>query len=281
MSPPNEPPIDQWVLRVGARGPGIAPLFEALSRRGLLPPAAAVEEAAGVYGPVTLGAVRTAQAKLGVAVDGIVGPVTWLALTQHSEPIGAPEPDYAGATAIGRALLEVADEAWRAGVREQPPGSNRGPEVDQYLAGVHGDAIELLCALRATHRRCPTCMGRSRPQPACNGAPWCARFALWCHERAQLSAPAAVTDTWGDLASAEKWRDAARLRGAWCFSPSPGRIGLILLDGGEGHPAHGHVVIVAGLHPRGGLWTREGNSGNHVAARRRELAEFAGYVDLG
>jgi hypothetical protein len=57
------------VLRVGARGAAVVELQRALD----------VPDD-GAFGPVTLAAVRRFQAGAGLAVDGIVGAVTWAAL---------------------------------------------------------------------------------------------------------------------------------------------------------------------------------------------------------
>ena len=45
------------------------------------------------------------------------------------------------------------------GVKETPPGSNRGPRVEEYLKSVHLGA----------------------------GFPWCAAFVYWCFEQASVS----------------------------------------------------------------------------------------------
>ena len=43
----------------------------------------------GVYGPQTVKAVRMIQAKLGVVVDGICGPITWRALLDYVDKLAA------------------------------------------------------------------------------------------------------------------------------------------------------------------------------------------------
>lgn len=60
------------------------------------------------------------------------------------------------------------------------------------------------------------------------------------------------------------------------MEPASGRLGLILAPSGTGH-----VVLIAGPAPGGRVVTREGNSGNCVAARVRSATEFAGFVDVG
>ena len=69
-------------------------------------------------------------------VDGVVGPETMCALriwkqrANHPAPVGRP-PDNLG-HARAKLLRIVLKEV---GVREQPLGTNRGPDVDRYLPG--------------------------------------------------------------------------------------------------------------------------------------------------
>ncbi len=268
-------------LRPGASDPDVARLDQLLAECGLLPPEAESEQRGGVYGPATERAVRQVQAQSGIAVDGIVGPVTWSALEGRAEDVAAvmmPPPDGAHMPAVMSGALGLASNEWRAGVVEVPRGANRGPRVDVYLRGLRGDGADLLCARRLAGKSCPTCDGAPGPQAGCIGAPWCGRFALWCIESAAraLGVVSPVAD-WGDLASAGKWRDQAQAHQRWTRTPAPGQVGVIL----TGTLGHGHLVLVATVDATGGrLSTREGNSAGGVRARWRRIAEFAGFVDL-
>jgi peptidoglycan hydrolase-like protein with peptidoglycan-binding domain len=63
------------VLRLGAKGPAVVALQDALRAHGFDPGASD-----GDFGPRTLTAVRRFQAARGLVVDGVVGPRTWAAL---------------------------------------------------------------------------------------------------------------------------------------------------------------------------------------------------------
>ena len=71
-------------VRLGSRGADVAALQQLL---GLA--------ADGIFGPVTLKAVIRFQAQAGLAADGIVGPLTWSALSlgkQPSDKLPSEEP---------------------------------------------------------------------------------------------------------------------------------------------------------------------------------------------
>ena len=63
----------------------------------------------GIFGPVTDGAVRAFQTLLGLAVDGIVGPQTWIHLVNGY--LAAPEADAAGIEVFGAWADSNRDEA--------------------------------------------------------------------------------------------------------------------------------------------------------------------------
>lgn len=63
------------ILTNGNAGPEVAEAQCLLRRAGLSP-----GEVDGIYGPLTQGAVKRAQKRAGLPVDGIIGPHTWKAL---------------------------------------------------------------------------------------------------------------------------------------------------------------------------------------------------------
>lgn len=112
----------------------------------------------GDFGSKTEGAVRVFQARSEdqdgdpLVVDGIVGALTWEALfgeetlpRVHVRPAQAP---------LLAKVLEVA--RGEVGVLEDPPGSNRGRQVEAYLGSTGLDG----------------------------GYAWCAAFVHWCFQQA-------------------------------------------------------------------------------------------------
>jgi len=90
---------------------------------------------------------------LPLKIDSIAGPITWASLFG---PDSLPRITGAQSPLVTKSL-EIA--ASQIGVLEQPPGSNRGPQVDEYLLSVGLD-------------------------PAAGSYPWCAAFAYWSFNKA-------------------------------------------------------------------------------------------------
>jgi hypothetical protein len=83
----NVNPTGQPEISEGATGPAVSTLQDWLVAAGY---SLAID---GVFGPLTLGAVRDFQAKHGLVVDGIVGPLTWSALAAVvNVKVSAPPP---------------------------------------------------------------------------------------------------------------------------------------------------------------------------------------------
>lgn len=111
----------------------------------------------GDFGKITETAVKDFQSLSRdtngnpLVVDGKLGPISWSVL--FSVPVGLPEPDYQQSALLTK-VIEIARN--QIGVMEDPPGSNRGPKVEEYLK-------------------------RAGCQP---GDPWCASFIYWCFDEA-------------------------------------------------------------------------------------------------
>lgn len=143
-------------------------------------------------------------------------------------------------------ILETALGELDRGVREVPPGSNRGPEVDKYI---------------------PSWL-LTRPGPS-----WCALFVCWVLRQSLGKIP-----TGGVRAGVHALRKDAQERGLWRavdeYDPAPGD--LFVQDMGRGT---GHVGFVIG-YGGGVIETLEGNSGDRVRAGLRKLDDpkLIGYI---
>jgi cell wall-associated NlpC family hydrolase len=216
----------------------------------------------GDFGPSTEAAVKLFQARALDAngdlllIDGVVGPTTWAAL--FGEKIEKVK-------SAGGALLEavVAKAKSQVGVLESPLGSNRGPEVDEYLR-------------------------RAGLNPKAGSYAWCAAFVYWCFDEAakDVGKPNPAPKTAGVL---EMWRraGAASLRR---YTPAqakadpalvkPGQ--LFFLDTGSGT---GHVGLIIGVEGMA-LTTVEGNTTEITGSREgigvfKRKARRIGAVNLG
>jgi hypothetical protein len=194
-------------------------------------------EITGDFDNKTRSAVRLFQGRFpdttgaALVMDGKVGPLTWEALFgEASVVIVAQAPDALLASVLKTASAEV-------GVMEEPPGSNRGPRVDQYLKAAGLD-------------------------PAAGSFAWCAAFVYWCFRESALglSRPNPVVRTAGVM---DHWRRAeqagARRLVADDATADPSRVhpGMIfILDTGGGSGHTGLVEAIEG----GRLITVEGNT---------------------
>lgn len=115
----------------------------------------------GDFGPATEAAVRQFQMRFTdqngrpLKVDGQVGSITWASLfglTSVSQTVTAE-------TSLLKQLIKVAVS--QIGRKEQPLGSNRGPEVDDYIK----------------------CAGLN---PQSGSYAWCMCFVYWCFAEAAV-----------------------------------------------------------------------------------------------
>ena len=191
--------------------------------------------------------------RMPLKVDGTVGPMTWGAL------FGSALIDRA--TGIAGAALAKA--VTQIGVMEVPPGSNRGPEVDAYLASV--------------------------------GVPpgnyWCMAFVHWCfHQAANGGAnpfprTAGCIDAWNRVKKAMPDRILTKAQAI--VDPALVRPGMVfILDHGGGLGHTGFVRHLSG----GALATVEGNSNPNGSSNgigvfglnRRKIVdrELKGFLDF-
>jgi hypothetical protein len=188
-------------------------------------------EVIGVYGPKTTNAVKLFQATHRdqngnpLEIDGKLGSLSWTALF-GTDTVTVTED------VTGTLLTETLKIAQReVGVMEDPPGSNRGLKVNEYLASVG--------------------LGP--------GQFWCAAFLYWCFQKActNLGRKNPVLKTGHCMTH---WRDTAGkkiLATDAVNKPSlikPGHIFIINTGG-----SHGHTGLIEKIEG-GFIHTIEGNS---------------------
>lgn len=149
----------------------------------------------GIFGRLTREAVFQFQHLKALAVDGVVGPKTWAALSsgEAAEQPPLPDDEYL------RAVVLFAESL--VGTREDPPESNRGPVVDKII--------------RSTGLEPP--------------AQWCQAFCYYVHDQAAKKLGGATTCPKTARCSTG-WHRAVR-DGLWTWTPEDG--GTPDIMGGE------------------------------------------------
>ncbi|WP_372622564.1 peptidoglycan-binding protein [Falsiroseomonas sp.] len=192
-----------------------------------------------------------------LSVDGQVGELSWGAL------FGAASlPAISPGGALAEAALAVART--QIGVTETPPGSNRGPEVERYLASVG--------------------LG--------GGFAWCAAFVHWCGEEGAKQAGLAnrVPRTAGVL---EMWRRAQR-DGLPCVTAeaareqpglvTAGMVFIMRFSATTGHTGFveardsGRLVTIEGNSNDSG--SREGTGVFRLTRRTLGMPQLLGFIGL-
>ena len=146
------------------------------------------------------------------------------------------------------ALLIIARN--EIGIKEIPPGSNRGPRVEEYLKSVHLDP----------------------------GFAWCAAFVYWCYEKAcmglNLANPLPATGS-----CLNHWNKTTGMRitsGQVLQNPAlikPGDIFIIRRNAWQGHT--GIVTGIEGAY----IKTIEGNANSFHSAEGDGVVELKRKID--
>jgi hypothetical protein len=191
----------------------------------------------GVYGAETAEAVELFQSRSvdkfssPLKVDGQVGAMTWAALFGDATlPVATTAPSPLLSDVLNTAAAEI-------GTMEDPPGSNRGPKVDQYLSSV------------GLH-------------PEEGHYAWCAAFVYWCFQQSsqKLSIPnpvirtAGVLDHWNRAGTTGVTRVSSQEATDSPIAVQPGMIFVLTTGSGNGHT--GLVERIEGIR----LTTIEGNT---------------------
>ncbi len=185
-----------------------------------------------------------------LGADGVVGPMTWGAIFGGNT---VPPKQVSNTTsALAQHVLTIARA--QIGVMEQPVGSNRGPQVDQYLERAGIDPVHSTADQRY----------------------WCMAFAYWCVDAAagQLGVPNPLAHTAGVL---DQWNRCAGRPGVTRIDASAARANygvvepgqILILDHGGGLGHTGIVSAVDGPH----LTVVEGNA-NASANSRNGIGVF-------
>lgn len=178
---------------------------------------------------------------------------------QHANPAGASggagsvpgtqtepprQPDSRKPSRLGLRALATAEQ--QIGVREEPKGSNSGPDVDRFTGG--------------------------------RAEPWCAHFVSWCVEQ-QGKSP------FGHRAAVASLRDWGKRNGKYVpagqAEPQPGDIFTMARHDKAGKLVGGHTGFVARYDRTGNaVETVEGNTSDRVQRGRRSLDQLDGFIRL-
>ena len=198
------------------------------------------------FGPSTKSAVLDFQSShvdpkgRPLGQDGVVGPVTLASLKNPREPVerftaDGWRIDLNECRPQERVVVETAVS--QIGVKEDPPGSNRGPKIDLYTG------------------------------KEWFGSPWCMLWISYCWKYADGGSP------FGKLASAYKIKSWGEAKGRILPANElarPGDIGVIMRAQGRGH-----VALISGKEvPGEKLFAIEGNCGNACRATVRDRSQF-------
>jgi uncharacterized protein (TIGR02594 family) len=211
--------VGSKTYRMGSQGPTVETIQLALRSLGY------GLKGTGYFGPATDTAVETFQKRAGLKADGIVGPVTALAL-DHAQTPNVQAPSVVPQAEISRPL-------WlEAGIKligtKEFAGSKDNPTIIDWAKEEGGDI-----AKEYTH----------------DSIPWCALFANHILTKVGLKG----TETLWALDFAGKW-PSVKLDG-----PAVGAFAPMLRNGG------GHIICIVGRDQHGNIMGLGGNQSDQVS----------------
>ena len=248
----NQKVGDYPLLKLGSTGNYVSILQEQLQRNGFYK-----GRVDGEFGPNTRDAVvyyqqtHIGQDKKPLTVDGVVGEKTWWALFNPTARTNVTKknsliPD--GISEERKKVLEAALEELQKPVKEIPDGSNWGPDVKKYLE---------FCGLGPAY--------------------WCAAFVNWTVNKglgfvpwkSKIAHVATLFNKGKEFGFSHKLSDG--------YTPIPGDLFIMVYESGSGH-----IGIILRVSEDGKqLSVIEGNSGNRVALRTRQVGQnhHIGYMN--
>lgn len=248
--------MPQPVLFLGSRNDAVAPLIDLLRAQGFWD-----GDTPSLFDKHVERAVRYFQqthldpSGTFLKSDGVVGERTWWALNNPSgnrQRSNIVPSMPANLLPKRTRILQVALAEHTKAVREQPDGSNRGPEVDKYLPPWH----------------------RTRGK----GPAWCCFFYSWVVQQALGAFPLGTR-----VGAVVRARELAVERGLWTPKTVPGGRpypgDAFVMEHGDGT---GHIGFVLRTSVDGkSINTIEGNSGNRVKVGLRSLSnrDIVGFID--
>lgn len=162
-------------------------------------------------------------------------------------PVAPPAAPPVEAARLGQRAAEVLFRL--VGTKEEPPGSNRGPVIDEILRGLYDDAPKLI------------------------GKPWCARTVRYAYEKAaqELGLPKPFARLKSSLSFVTDWRD--QFKRFHTKEPRTGVVGLIIRNGIK------HATLVSRVEGDK-VFTVEGNHSDSIATVMRPKSGFDYFVDV-
>jgi Putative peptidoglycan binding domain/CHAP domain len=226
------------ILKEGSTGSDVGQLHQVLLEAGAS--IASEETSAQKFGKATTAAVKAFQAAHGLSADGIVGPKTWDSLTGQGASAAPPEWRMDPCSPTVKPVLDKALSL--VGTQETPPGSNRGPVIDE--------------------------LNKSASIPL--GSPWCASFATGMYKYSPANP---FKNALGSVYKIHEWgkKNGRVIQTSEVAVPGD----LMIIERAEGH---GHTGIIVADLGDGRVATIEGNAGNAVKKLIRNKTDLVCYV---
>lgn len=260
------------LVKQGSKGPDVKFAQERLVAHGFNP-----GKPDGLFGAATTEAVKQFQASNHLPVDGTVGDQTWNLLLVERRVAVPPAVKKSekeqlrellnkmlGSNPADTDRRRVVEEAINTvGWKEQPEGSNGGPEIDRMVAGYYDEETEAKSG---------------KP-------PWCGLAVSWWLRQGLRA------NSWGGIPFGRRFGGVSQIiswahENACYFQPSEltdvsGAIFVMSRVGSSSDPsravAAGHTGIVVGRQDAG-YRTVEGNVGNAVSSCFRGQKDVLGLV---